>query len=461
MVQFAGLTIRSVDDLVFGHAPRPLRCGHGLVVGGGEVYPEINFTLPPMTIDEHTLSQVGAEYERMIEGVCRRAVELHAPGLVVELELLPEMTREPAWGEQIVALLRARLDAYHERDGLRSALRVTVVDLRDGQRPILRRSGPALDAVLESLRRCASAGADMLSIESTGGKELCDARLVECDLGGVLVSLSTLAARDMAMLWDRIVGICNASGCVPAGDSACGFANTAMVLAERGMIPRVFAAVVRAASIVRSLVAFERGAVGPSKDCAYEGAFLKAIAGVPVSLEGKAAACAHLSPLGNIPAAYADLWSNESVQNVRLLAGDAPVVSLEQLVYDCRLMNVAAREGRPAALRLRDWLVESDCHFDPQAWILTPDNVVALAAEALKGRCAYARTRNVTGRALDLLAEGARSGALRLSARESRWLDLLRSQFDGLAQEEPQAVAAARLDEVPGLLPGEYGIRTG
>ena len=35
-----------------------------------------------------------------------------------------------------------------------------------------------------------------------------------------------------------------------AGDTACGFGNTAMVLAEQKMIPRVFAAVVRAISAV-------------------------------------------------------------------------------------------------------------------------------------------------------------------------------------------------------------------
>ena len=66
----------------------------------------------------------------------------------------------------------------------------------------------------------------------------------------------------MKFLWKNISDICKANGSLPAGDSACGFGNTAMVLAERGMIPKVFAAVVRVATVARALAAFEEGAVG-------------------------------------------------------------------------------------------------------------------------------------------------------------------------------------------------------
>lgn len=80
-----------------------------------------------------------------------------------------------------------------------------------------------------------------------------------------------------------------------------------MVLAEKRYIPRVFAAVDRAITAVRSLVAYEQGAVGPGKDCGYENPFLKAITGYPMAMEGKSAACAHLSPMGNVAAATCDL----------------------------------------------------------------------------------------------------------------------------------------------------------
>jgi Methanol-cobalamin methyltransferase B subunit len=76
-----------------------------------------------------------------------------------------------------------------------------------------------------------------------------------------------------------------------------------MVLAEQRMIPRVFAAVARAVSAVRTLVCYGCGAVGPGKDCGYENPILKAITGFPMAMEGKTAACAHPSPLGNIGAA--------------------------------------------------------------------------------------------------------------------------------------------------------------
>src|SRR5690606_10723139 len=151
------------------------------------------------------------------------------------------------------------------------------------------------------------------------------------------------------------------------------------------------------------LVAFERGAVGPSKDCAYEGPYLKAITGCPIALEGAEAACAHLSPVGNIAKATADLWSHESVQNVKLLGEMAPTVSLGQLVYAARLMNVASAQGAGAAAALRDWFVRSDAHLDPQAYVLRPDVVVQLAREIVQETSAYGRTRRAAQAALALL----------------------------------------------------------
>ena len=119
----------------------------------------------------------------------------------------------------------------------------------------------------------------------------------------------------------------------------------AMVLAEKKYIPTLFAAVVRVITVVRTIVAIEEGAVGPDKDCGYEGPFLKAITGTPISMEGKTSACAHFSPVGNIACACADLWSNESVQNIKLLSGMAPAAYAEQLEYDTRLMNAATDAG--------------------------------------------------------------------------------------------------------------------
>ena len=259
---------------------------------------------------------------------------------------------------------------YEATHGLKSALRITPVDIREDSRSPHMWKGSHWEALMKALSDCARAGADMLAIESIGGKDVHDEANIYCEIDKSLFALGILGARDMSKLWSGICGIAADTGTIASGDTACGFANTAMVLADRGMIPKVFSAVVRVISAVRSLVAVEEGAVGPHKDCGYEGVYVKAITGIPVSLEGKSSACAHLSPVGNIAACAADLWSNESVQNIKLLAGMAPTISMEQLAYDCRLMNTAAQSGRQNALLLRDWLCESDSRYDPRAYVL-------------------------------------------------------------------------------------------
>jgi methanol---5-hydroxybenzimidazolylcobamide Co-methyltransferase len=254
-------------------------------------------------------------------------------------------------------------------------------------------------------------------------------------------ALGILGSRDMAFLWDRIVAISSSHGAIPAGDSACGFANTAMVLAENRYIPRVWSAVIRVMSVARSLVAFEQGAQGPSKDCAYEGVYLKAITGCPISLEGAEAACAHLSPIGNITKALPDLWSNESVQNLKLLGGMAPTVSVEQLIYATRLMNVAASKDRHAALTLRDWWTESDAGYDPQAYVLRPDVVLSLAREIIAEPTPYLRTRRSAFATLECLRGASAAGALTFSRMEQRWLDRLSGLADDLPEQEDEFIA--------------------
>ena len=365
--KFTSLAIPNQDQFLYGACPHPLNCGLGLTLGAGQVFPEVNFTLPPMSITRETWAEVKAHYEEMAAQILRRAVSLAVPGIVLEFELLPAMTDEPEWGAEITAILKRHLSAAHEKHKLLCALRVTPTDIRDQQKPPLLRTGEPWQRLRRSFELCAEAGADILSIESVGSKEVHDQALMFGDFPGIVFALGVLAPRDMTWLWSEIVSICAAHpGVIAGGDSACGFANTAMQLAHQRMLPEVLAAVVRAMSCVRSLAAFEQGALGPSKDCAYEGPVMKAITGMPISMEGKSAACAHFSPLGNIAAAMCDLWSNESVQNVRLLSGNAPEVFTEILAYDCRLMNAATAAG--GALALRDWMTASDEWLSPHCF---------------------------------------------------------------------------------------------
>ncbi len=456
---YSTLAINNSDDLVFGKSPNPVAVRNGLVIGGGQVHPELNFTLPAMEITRDTMPEVQRHYAEMIDGACRRAADLHLPALVVEFELLPPLTLEPQWGADITEILRQRLDTLQTEHGIKVALRVTPNDIREFDRPPRMRSGQYVDKMFESFELCARAGADFLAIESTGGKELHDEAIVTGDLPMSAFALAILGCRDMAFLWDRIVEIGCRTGTIPSGDSACGFGNTAMVLAEQRQVPKVWAATIRVMSVARSLVAHERGAVGPGKDCAYEAVYLKAITGCPTALEGAEAACAHLSPIGNIAKAAADLWSNESVQNVKLLSAMAPTVSLEQLAYATRLMNVASLEGAESALKLRDWFVKSDDGFDPQAYVLRPDVVVKLSSEIVKESTPYLRTRRAAITTLDLLRRAHGEGAFPLAKNELRWLDKLSKAAEALPVDEAEFIACLRSRIDPSKVRlDEYGL---
>jgi len=433
---YTRLAVSTPDDLVFGWSPKPVACGHSLVIGNGLVYPEVNFTLPAIEISQDTWRAIVGQYEEMARQILRRAVALKVPGIVLEFELLPAMTNQPEWGAEITALLAGHLRRAHEEQGLRSALRVTPTDIRDqAKAPVLRR-GEAWERLRRSFQLCIEAGADIVSIESVGGKEVHDRALLYGDVRGLVFALGVLAVRDMRWLWGEITALCRASErVVPGGDTACGFANTAMQLAHQRMLPEVLAAVDRAMSAVRSLAAFEAGAVGPSKDCAYEGPVLKAITGCPISMEGKSAVCAHFSPLGNIASAMCDLWSNESVQNVRLLSGNAPEAFTELLAYDCRLMNEATRSG--GALALRNWLTASDQWLSPQAAVLSPQAAWDLAQVIVSTEDDYQRTVAVAQAAVRLLEQAVASGQLSIASnKEKQWLDRISRELEALPADE-------------------------
>jgi len=459
-MRYRRLAIANSDDLLFGCAPKPLLTRQGLRIGGGLVYPELNFTLPMMEVTAATMPTVVRHYQDIIKDALRRAAELEAPGVVIEFETVPPMTATPAFGLEIVGVLLDGMEEARRRYGLKTVLRMTPNDNREFTRPPVMRSGEHWDRMLELFEGSAHAGAELLSIESVGGKELHDEALMSCDLGQVIFALCVLGVRDMEFLWKQLAAVAVRNGVICAGDTACGFGNTAMVLAEQKIIPRVFAAVVRAVTAVRTLVAYENGAVGPGKDCAYENPYLKAITGYPVAMEGKTSACAHFSPLGNIAAAYADTWSNESVQNVRLLAGMAPTCYMEQLIYDCRLMNRALAEGKAAALTLRRWLVESDAGLDPQAWVLAPESVMAVA-RAIVGAPDYYQAGVAAARcAVGLLRASHAEGRLKIAQRELGFIDSMTAQLDELPPDEGAFIdQQMSLADPTKFLPMEYGLQ--
>lgn len=58
MPSFSSLAISNLDDFIYGISPKPVTLKNGLVIGGGTVYPELNFTLPGMSISTETLPEV-------------------------------------------------------------------------------------------------------------------------------------------------------------------------------------------------------------------------------------------------------------------------------------------------------------------------------------------------------------------------------------------------------------------
>jgi methanol--5-hydroxybenzimidazolylcobamide Co-methyltransferase len=460
-MHYKSLAISDPAELIFGVAPKPVTTRSGMVIGGGTVYPELNFTLPPITINAGTMPEVRRHYEQIIEGALGRAADLEVPGVVIEFETLPPMTEHPAWGLEVAKILMEGMEREKDRSGLKSVLRMTPNDNREFERPPLMRQGRYWEAMLELFDSSAAAGAELLSIESVGGKELHDEALINGDLAASIFSLCILGERDMRFLWTHLQRIAVKHGVKCAGDTACGFGNTAMVLAEQKMIPRLFAAVVRAVTAVRTLVAHECGAVGPGKDCGYENPILKAITGCPMAMEGKTSACAHSSPMGNLAAACCDTWSNESVQNIKLLGGMAPTCYMEQLAYDCRLMNTARSHGKESARQLQRWLTESDAAADPQAFIISPESSVELARTIVASDSHYHAGVAVARKAVELLRAAHGQGRLRIAPHETVWLDTLQDTLDELPEDEGEFIAGqlAQADRSR-FLPHEYGLKS-
>jgi methanol--5-hydroxybenzimidazolylcobamide Co-methyltransferase len=432
---FTSTAYKDTEEFIFGKSLYPVTLKNNMIIGGGTVYPEVNFTLPPMLVTRDSMPEVIRNYREIITGICERAKELYVPGFIAEIETLPPMTFNPEWGIEICKTVVDVIKEYEAKYGVKGAVRITPNDIREGGDLEHMWHGRHWDAILETFEGCAKAGADFLAIESIGGKEVHDEAIMYCDIKKSIFALSVLACSDMERLWTEIARIAEQTGTVASGDTACGFANTAMVLADKKYIPRVFAAAVRVISAVRSMVAVECGAKGPHKDCGYEGVYVKAITGTPISTEGRMAACAHLSSVGNVAACVADMWSNESVQNIKLLAGPAPTVSFEQLVYDCRLMNAAAARGHETALLLRDLFADSDSSLDPQAYVLRPDVVLAISNELVKTEGHYNRSKKAASLALSHMRKAHDEGALSLDDRELMWLETLADTVENLPKD--------------------------
>jgi len=431
--RFDRLAYSDPSDLVFGVSKRPLRYGFELKVGGGHVVPELKYAPRPGA--EATIEKLRSEYADITREALERAVNLGFPALQLETEYVAQMTYNPSWGEEVLRLQKDILQKYHDEYGIKCALRATIGDVRTPEDGL--RDGEHYRQVIESFERAAK-HADLLSIESTGGKEVFNHALIRSDVKGVVFGVAVLGCLDMSFLWDQIVSIAQREKVIPAGDTDCAHSNTAMQLAGGLLgreLPHTMAAMIRSLGASRSLVAYERGAVGPGKDCGFENIIIKAITGYPMSFEGKSSACADSTLMGNISAAACDLWSNESVQQGELFGGTNPQVFTEILGYDCALFNSAINLG--LARQLRDSLVTSDKFRDPQPLVLAPENACAIGASIVESAGSYYRRGlDAALKAVEIIQRAHSDGRLKLNDIEAKFLAKMAGELKAMPADE-------------------------
>ncbi len=445
----------SPEEMMFGFAKKPVTTKSGLVIGGGSVIPEI--TTHPRPGKEHDLATLSRELERANFDALQRCVSVGHPSIVIENEHVFQMTNNPEWGAEISSISCQMIADFKSKYGLNAAYRSTIADIRKPDLVNLRDS-ERTEKVIESFKLCAKT-ADIVSIESLGGKEVFDHCIIRNDITGLLFSQAVLGGRDMQWLWQQIVEIATENQCVPGGDTDCAQANTAMFMAggfDGKDIPHTLAALTRAIGASRSLVAYECGALGPGKDCAYENPIIKAITGVPISTEGKTSACAHSDLCGNVIAAVCDLWSNEAVQYQNMFGGSSAAVFTEILGYDTAAMNSSIMLGFEK--QYQACLINSDRYRDPQAFILCPDNAWSIGKAIVdNANSLYERGRAAAITCGELILADEQ---LMLTAIEKKSLLGYMQELNTLPDNEADFIDLClhKYQKVKGFLPAAYGL---
>ncbi|MFX0170836.1 MAG: methyltransferase MtaB domain-containing protein [Candidatus Hodarchaeota archaeon] len=428
--KFKKLAFKKSKDLIFGKSINPLNYGFDLEVGNGKVIPEIKYFPKP----EHLKSRESTIdiYERIATDILKRAAYLGLNDLQLEIEFPAQLTKDQKLAGEVSHIQKEVLEEFHDKYGIRSALRGTIADIRNASKEGLR--GCSLDLMLNTFESVAENGADAICIESFGGKEIIVEAVTNGDIAGVIFATGVVASIDVACIWDRIVEVVGRKS-IPTGDTACAHANSTMVLAggyTSKMVSHVFASVVRAISAVRTLASYEAGGIGPGKDCAYENSIIKAITGYPMSLEGKSSACAHSSLIGNLPLAVADLWSNESIEYTKLYGGMGPAVSLEMLAYDADLLNTAIQEGKQDLLK--QLIVQSNVFKDPQALVLSPENSIRIGKAIISSESYYERSINAARECINIVEENIER--LNLPRIELKYINIIKNDLAKLPDNE-------------------------
>ena len=445
----------SPEDMIFGTAQKPVKTKKGLIIGGGYVIPEI---VPhPRPGSEKTIKTLLREFERANNDALERCVLTGHPHIVIENEHVFQMTYNAEWGMEIAEQTTRQIDEYMEKYGLQGAYRSTIADIRKPDM-VNMRNCERLERMLEAFKACAK-HADIISIESMGGKEISDYSIIRNDITGLLFAQAVLGGRDMEWLWTQIVDIGKKNNCIAGGDTDCAQANTAMFMAG-GLIsrdvPHTLAALCRAISAGGSLVAYECGATGPGKDCGYENPIIKAITGIPISTEGKTGACAHMDLCGNVMASVCDLWANEAVQYHEMFGGTTPAVFTEILGYDVAAMNSAIQLGYEK--QYQSCLINSDRYRSPHGFMLCPDNAWAIGKTIVENNESfYSRARAAAIKCGELMMGDSQ---LKFTSYEMESLLGYMKEIESLPDKEENFIdmCLQKYSKIKGFRPESYGL---
>ena len=461
--RYTKMEYASADDLVFGTAKHPVSYGFGLKIGAGKVIPEINYAPRPGT--EKDSEKLRREYVDYIsKDILNRAITVGFPDVQLETEWVSQMNQSKL-AIPVVAGQKEICEKFHEEYGLNCAVRHTIPDQREadeGLRPKMKGKHAYPEKLFECAEFACENGADNLSCETVGGKELADYSVTNGDVIAFLFGVGYLGSIDMTYVWQEFAEIAKKNKAVAGGDTNCSGANVSMFMAggyQDNDVQRTFSAVTRCISAARTLAAWEAGAVGPDKDCGYEGPIVKSIAGKPTAQEGKNCQCAHCDLQGNLMAQVCDLWSNESVEYHPEFGGSSVQCWLGSIGYEAALMNTAIQMKQEKTLR--DLYMYADRYRGPEAYVLAYDNAYEVGkAIAANGNNLYLRAKAAGLTGAKIVLKGYEKKELGLTNKQLDTLNDIVKKLEALPEEESKFVeyCAKEFKDVPNFNLKNYGL---
>ena len=185
--RYTKMAYSSADEMVFGTAKQPVSYGFGIKVGAGRVIPELNYgPRPGKEKDPETLRKEYVDY--ISKDAFNRAVTIGLPDLQLETEWVSQMGN-PKMATPVVEGQKAICEKYHEEYGINCAVRQTIPDQREaeeGYRPGMGGKHAYPEALFQCAEIACENGADVLSCETLGGKELADYAVTNGDITAFL-----------------------------------------------------------------------------------------------------------------------------------------------------------------------------------------------------------------------------------------------------------------------------------